>query len=45
MWLLDDSSRLARQAITSVRGVHVSAATVWELTIKAMFGKLTYAVN
>ncbi|MGH3275510.1 MAG: type II toxin-antitoxin system VapC family toxin [Streptosporangiaceae bacterium] len=31
----------ARQAITSARGVHVSAATVWELTIKTMLGKLS----
>lgn len=39
-----DSPRLgpqARQAITSAQGVHVSAATVWELTIKSMLGKLT----
>ena len=44
MWLLDDNPRLgprARHAITSAQGVHVSAATVWELTIKAMLGKLT----
>ena len=44
LWLLDDSPRLgpqARQAITSAQGVHVSAATVWELTIKTMLGKLT----
>lgn len=44
LWLLDDSPRLgprARQAITSAAGVHVSAATVWELTIKAMLGKLS----
>jgi PIN domain nuclease of toxin-antitoxin system len=44
LWLLDDSPRLglrARQAITSARGVHVSAATVWELTIKTMLGKLS----
>jgi PIN domain nuclease of toxin-antitoxin system len=43
LWLLDDNPRLgdrARQAITSARGVHVSAATVWELTIKSMLGKL-----
>jgi PIN domain nuclease of toxin-antitoxin system len=42
--MLDDSPRLgpqARQAITSAQGVHVSAATVWELTIKSMLGKLT----
>ncbi len=44
MWLLDDNPRLgprARQAIASAQGVHVSAATVWELTIKAMLGKLS----
>jgi PIN domain nuclease of toxin-antitoxin system len=44
LWLLDDNPRLgpqARRAIMSARGVHVSAATVWELTIKTMLGKLT----
>ena len=44
LWVLDDSPRLgpqARQAITTAQGVHVSAATVWELTIKSMLGKLT----
>jgi PIN domain nuclease of toxin-antitoxin system len=44
LWLLDDNPRLgprARQAIKSAQGVHVSAATVWELTIKSMLGKLT----
>jgi len=44
LWLLDDNPRLgptARQAITSAQGVHVSAATVWELTIKTMLGRLT----
>jgi PIN domain nuclease of toxin-antitoxin system len=44
LWLLDDSPRLgpqARRAITSAQGVHVSAATVWELTIKSMLGQLT----
>jgi PIN domain nuclease of toxin-antitoxin system len=44
VWLLDDSPRLgtrARQAISSAQGVHVSAATVWELTIKTMLGKLS----
>lgn len=44
LWVLDDSPRLgteARKTITSARGVHVSAATVWELTIKAMLGKLS----
>lgn len=44
LWMLDDNPRLgpqARKAITSAQGVHVSAATVWELTIKSMLGKLT----
>lgn len=44
LWLLDDSPRLgpvARQTIVSSSRVHVSAATVWELTIKSMLGKLT----
>ena len=43
LWLLDDNPRLgtmSRQAITS-QAVHVSAATVWELTIKSMLGKLS----
>ncbi|MGH3938018.1 MAG: type II toxin-antitoxin system VapC family toxin [Pseudonocardiaceae bacterium] len=44
LWLLDDNPRLgahARQLISSETVVHVSAATVWELTIKAMLGKLS----
>ncbi len=44
VWLLDDNPRLgpeARTTISSARGVHVSAATVWELTIKTMLGKLS----
>ena len=44
LWLLDDNPRLgprARQAITSAQGVYLSAATVWELTIKTMLGKLS----
>lgn len=43
LWLLDDSPRLgpsARKAIGAAHGVHVSAATVWELTIKTMLDKL-----
>lgn len=43
LWLLDDSPRLgqrARSAIAEATRVYVSAATVWELTIKAMLGKL-----
>lgn len=44
LWLLDDNPRLgpeARTIISSASGVHVSAATVWELTIKTMLGKLS----
>ena len=44
LWLLDDNPRLgsrARQAIIAAQGVHVSAATVWELTIKSMLGQLS----
>lgn len=44
LWLLDDNPRLgaqARETVRSARGVYVSAATVWELTIKSMLGKLT----
>ena len=48
LWLLDDNPRLgpqARRAIMSAQGVHVSAATVWELTIKTMLGKLTVSAD
>lgn len=41
--MLDDNPRLgprARLAIAAATAVHVSAATVWELTIKAMLGRL-----
>lgn len=44
LWVLDDNPRLGRGARSSIAasdGVHVSAATVWELTIKAMLGKLS----
>jgi PIN domain nuclease of toxin-antitoxin system len=44
LWLLDDNPRLgprARQEITSAQRVYVSAATVWELTITTMLGKLS----
>ncbi|WP_026874491.1 type II toxin-antitoxin system VapC family toxin [Jiangella gansuensis] len=43
LWVLDDSPRLggsARKQISTATLVHVSAATVWELTIKSMLGKL-----
>ena len=39
--MIEARCKLAEQAITSAQGVHVSAATVWELTIKSMLGKLT----
>jgi len=48
LWVLDDSPRLgprARQLISGSAAVHVSAATVWELTIKAMLGKLDVPVG
>lgn len=48
LWLLDDSKRLgaeARRIISSAQGVHVSAASVWELTIKTMLGKLSVPAN
>lgn len=48
LWLLDDNPRLgsaARETIGSARGVHVSAATIWELTIKTMLGKLSVPAN
>jgi PIN domain nuclease of toxin-antitoxin system len=44
LWVLDDNPRLgarAKAAINAATLVHVSAATVWELTIKTMLGKLT----
>lgn len=44
LWLLNDSPRLgasARQAIATATRVHVSAATIWELTIRSMLGKLS----
>jgi PIN domain nuclease of toxin-antitoxin system len=43
LWALDDGPRLgkrARERIGSAAGVHVSSATIWELTIKAMLGKI-----
>lgn len=44
LWVLDDSPRLgaaARRLIAEATRVHVSVATVWELTIKSMLGKLS----
>lgn len=43
LWLLDDSDRLgsrAREHVTAAPVVHVSAASVLELTIKRMLGKV-----
>ncbi|PRY58528.1 type II toxin-antitoxin system VapC family toxin [Glycomyces artemisiae] len=43
LWVMDDNPRLgdrARQRIEAASAVHVSVATVWELTIKSMLGKL-----
>jgi PIN domain nuclease of toxin-antitoxin system len=43
LWVVDDNPRLgrrARHAITTAGGVYVSSATVLELTIKSMLGKI-----
>ncbi|MDQ2706345.1 MAG: type II toxin-antitoxin system VapC family toxin [Actinomycetota bacterium] len=43
VWALDDSPRLgpvARRAIIGATGVYVSAASIWELTIKSALGKI-----
>jgi PIN domain nuclease of toxin-antitoxin system len=43
LWLADDNPRLGRHArnrIENADTVYVSAATIWELTIKKMLGKL-----
>ncbi|GAA4981206.1 type II toxin-antitoxin system VapC family toxin [Pseudonocardia tropica] len=43
LWVLTDSERLgpqARELVGAATAVHVSAASVWELTIKAVSGKL-----
>lgn len=48
LWVLDDSPRLgprARGMISASPAVHVSAATGWELTIKAMLGKIDVPVG
>ncbi|MET9326830.1 type II toxin-antitoxin system VapC family toxin [Tsukamurella sp. NPDC003166] len=44
LWVLDDNPRLgetARSLIAQTVEVYVSVATVWELTIKSMLGKLS----
>jgi PIN domain nuclease of toxin-antitoxin system len=43
LWLLDDSPRLGTQArnrITESAAVYISAASTWELAIKAAIGKI-----
>ncbi|MGQ0630132.1 MAG: type II toxin-antitoxin system VapC family toxin [Sporichthyaceae bacterium] len=43
LWVLSDNPRLgavARASIAESAAVHVCAASVWELTIKSMLGKL-----
>jgi PIN domain nuclease of toxin-antitoxin system len=43
LWALDDSPRLgsaARDLIAGSGGTHVSAVSVWELTIKRLLGKV-----
>ena len=43
LWLLDDSPQLGSQArdrITQSAAAHVSAASTWELAIKAAVGKI-----
>jgi PIN domain nuclease of toxin-antitoxin system len=48
LWLLDDSPRLgiqARDRITGSAAVYVSAASMWELAIKAAIGKVTLPDN
>jgi len=43
LWLVDDNPRLgpsARRLIERAAVVYVSAATIWELTIKSILGKL-----
>jgi len=44
LWLLDDNPRLGartRERINETAAVYVSAASTWELSIKAAIGKLT----
>ena len=43
VWSLTKPSRLGRRALARIesgREVHVSAASIWELTIKSMLGKV-----
>jgi PIN domain nuclease of toxin-antitoxin system len=48
LWTVTGSRRLGRNAralIESTSAVHVSAATIWELQIKAMLGKVRVPDN
>ncbi|MGH3996124.1 MAG: hypothetical protein ACRDTJ_01515, partial [Pseudonocardiaceae bacterium] len=48
LWVLSGSPRLgprARRLIEASPAVHVSAVSVWELTIKAMLGKVDLPVG
>ncbi len=48
LWVLTGDPQLgprARTAIAQADGVHVSAASSWELTIKSMLGKLVIGEN
>ena len=44
LWWLDESPKLRRDARTAIADstalVHVSAITIWEITIKAQLGRL-----
>ena len=43
LWALDEAPQLgvdARRAITGPTDVYVSAASIWELTVKSMLGKI-----
>ncbi|THV43332.1 type II toxin-antitoxin system VapC family toxin [Glycomyces buryatensis] len=48
IWAMSDSPRLgaaAKQLITDTASAHISVASVWELTIKSMLGKLKIPVD
>ena len=48
LWFLAGSDRLredARKAITTAERAHVSAATIWELSVKAARGRLEAPVD
>lgn len=48
LWFLDDHPRLGREArgrISDAVAVHVSATSVWELSIKHMLGRLDLPEN